>query len=234
MSELTVVSIDMFQTLVNVNSRCHHIWKRILGENYSVHLGQEYWRLATELIFRNYDKLFSQNKGFVNSKAILEISFAEFFKKVGLKFDPGQAARILVEEHGLSTPYGDTAPFLNFVGEKYPICLVSDADDDMILPLISLFKFDKIFTSERMRAYKNSPGGEMFRAVVRHYGVTPEKILHIGDSIYDILGARRVGIKTCWLNRKEKNWSCNVEPDYTVKSLLEAASLLGVNISNIA
>jgi len=225
-----VVSIDMFQTLVNVKSRSRHVWRRILGEKYSERLAEEYWLLTTRLIFKHYDELFRCQKEFVSSTTIIEMSFRELFALIGLEFNPKQAARILVEEHSLAPPYRDTEVFLSSVGERFPICLVSDADDEMILPLMKLYAFDSVFTSGRLRAYKNSPGREIFRAVIAYYGARPENIIHIGDSVYDVLGAARVGIKTCWLNRQGKSWDHELKPDYTVASLLEAASLLGIKI----
>jgi len=44
-----------------------------------------------------------------------------------------------------------------------------------------------------------------------------------------VLGAAREGIKTCWLNRNNREWDNVIQPDYTVKTLLEAASILGVD-----
>lgn len=50
--------------------------------------------------------------------------------------------------------------------------------------------------------------------------VKPEEVLHIGDSlISDIDGAKKIGINTCWLNRKRKQISCNYAPDIECYSL---------------
>lgn len=226
MKNIAVISVDMFQTLVNVNSRRDCFWERLLHHKFSRHVADQYWSLATELIFSNYDELFRRGKEFINSRTIMEISFRQLFRQTGLDLQPEEAARILMEEHGLSSPYEDTEEFLNTVGKHFPICVVSDADDDMIRPLMKLYQFDKLFTSEQFQAYKGSPGGRIFQAVIDYYGVAPGKILHIGDSKYDVLGAKRAGLKTCWLNRKGRKWGNGLEPAYTVTSLREAASLL--------
>ncbi len=226
MKQFTVISVDMFQTLVNVNSRRKCFWGRLLPHELPGRITDEYWSLATELIFSNYDKIFRENKEFINSKTIMEISFRQLFKQTGLGLQPADAARVLTEEHGLSSPYEDTGEFLQHVGKYFPICVVSDADDDMIRPLSGLYQFDKIFTSEQYRSYKGSPGGMFFQAVIDHYGVAPEKILHIGDSKYDVLGAKRAGIKDCWLNRKGKKWGDVARPTYMVSSLREVSRLL--------
>lgn len=227
MKNISIVSVDMFQTLVDVSSRRYRLWKRLLNKKYSMHLAEEYWSLATELIFKNYDELFRRGKEFISCRAIMEMSFRELFLEVGLNLNPEEGARILVEEHGLASPYEDTKVFFEIVGKRFPICVVSDADDDMIQPLIKLYKFDKVFTSEQYQAYKGNPGSKIFRAVIDYYGIRPEKILHIGDSKYDVLGASRAGLKNCWLNRKGRKWqSEEARPAYTVTSLHEAAALL--------
>lgn len=227
MQNISIISVDMFQTLVDVGSRRHHLWQRILEKQYSVQLAEKYWNRATELIFKNYDELFRLEKEFISCREIMELSFHELFSEAGLNLDPETGAQVLVEEHGWSSPYEDTKIFFETIGKRFPICVVSDADADMIQPLTDLYEFDQVFISEQHQAYKGSPGNKFFRSVVEHYGVRPEEILHIGDSKYDVLGAERAGLQHCWLNRKEMEWPGEeVRPAHTVTSLQEAATML--------
>lgn len=227
MRNISIVSVDMFQTLVDVSSRRHHLWKRILDKEYSSHLAERYWSRATELIFKNYDELFQWGKDFISCREIMKISFRELFSEAGLNLTPDEGAQVLVEEHGWSPSFEDVSVFFETVGRRFPICVVSDADEDMIRPLENLYEFDNVFFSEQHQAYKGSPGNKFFRAVVDHYGVRPEEILHIGDSKYDILGADRAGLKNCWLNRNGEKWkSDETRPAYTVSSLREVAAFL--------
>ena len=229
-SNFAIVSIDMFQTLVELASRRHHIWRQFLQERYSEQLAEECWALSSKSIMDHYHRLTSQSNPFVPLRSIFEASLAELFPTIGLDLDPNEAVRILVAEHRSASPYEDTKAFLASVGDKYPICLVTDTDDDMLSPfLLNLHEFDRVFTSEQLRSYKNDPECKLFSAVVEHYGIAPEKILHIGDSSADVLGAHRVGMKTCWLNRSGNSWHHDIEPDHIVRTLLEAASILGVS-----
>lgn len=230
MNDFAIVSIDMFQTLVDLASRRHHIWREFLQERYSEQLAEECWALSSKSVIDHYHRLTSQSKPFLTLKSIFEAGFAELFPTIGLDFDPNQAARVLVTQHRSASPYEDTKAFLTSVGEKYPICLVTDTDDDMLSPsLLGLHEFDSVFTSEQLRSYKNDPECKLFSAVVKHYGTAPGKILHVGDSSADVLGAHRVGMKACWLNRSGNSWHHDIEPDYIVRTLLEAASILGVS-----
>ena len=118
------------------------------------------------------------------------------------------------------------------MGRQYPICLATDADDDMLIDLIDIYPFDSIFTSGKLGVYKANADGRFFSVVIRHYGVSPEEIIHIGDGRREILSAHKVGMITCWLNRKGLEWKHDVMPDYEVGSLVEAASILGIDISS--
>lgn len=135
-NDFKLVSLDVFQTLMDVNTRRDYVWRSILGDSYSETLAEEYWNDANNLVFSYFNKC------------------------------------------------------------------VSDADRDMVSPLLERFIFDKVFLSEDYHCYKFDPKGHIFNEVIGYYKVNPEEIIHIGDGYSDIVGANRVGIKTCWLNRR--------------------------------
>jgi 2-haloalkanoic acid dehalogenase type II len=226
MAEFGIISVDMFQTLVDITSRRHFFWKELLEERYSEELAEAYWQLTSMFVLDYFHKLTKQEQ-FLTVKAIFERCLNELLSAMSLDFDPRSAARILAAQHGLASPYEDTSLLFDLVVKKFPICLVTDADDDMLSPsLVDLCGFDQVFTSEQARSYKNDPECKLFIRVIEHYGIEAEEIFHIGDSSTDVLGAHRVGIKACWLNRGGKSWRHSVEPDFTVSSLSEVISLL--------
>jgi putative hydrolase of the HAD superfamily len=89
-----------------------------------------------------------------------------------------------------------------------------------------------VVTSEEVGAYKTNSDNRFFYEVIKHFNVMPWDIIHIGDSAADIIGAGESGIVTCWLNRRNKVLPQGTSPDYQVKSLVEAASLLGLDIGS--
>lgn len=232
MAGFKVVSIDMFGTLVDVLAKKYVIWQRLLKDRYSVELAEKYASHFEDWLFQLLEKGTIQEKQFVPVKSIYEICFSELFSEFGLEFNPAEAAQIWAYQHLHSSPYGDSELFLNSVGKEYPICVASDTDEDMLEPFKQLYPFDHIFISEQLRSYKTSADNKFFSEIVNHYGVKPEQIIHIGDSSSDIIGASQVGIITCWLNRKDRIWPRDIRPDYEVNSLIEAASILGVNIDS--
>jgi len=228
-----VVCIDMFQTLVDVNSRRHLFWHEVLQEKYSERLAEEYSASWVELFNERFNDAARLSSGFATVKSIAAICFDKVFTKTGLTFDSEHAAQMWIDEHKLAPPYDDTKVFLQSVSAYFPVCLVSDADDEMIWPHLEKYQFDMVFISERFKAYKNTPDGKLFRAVINHYQTVPQKVIHIGDGYNDIGGANRVGITACWLNRDRRKWNHNVKPNHEVASLIEAASLLGIQVNNI-
>jgi putative hydrolase of the HAD superfamily len=62
--------------------------------------------------------------------------------------------------------------------------------------------------------------------VLNQYKVKPENILHIGDSKSDIMTPTKLGIQTCWLNRRDLKWKDATKPNFEVKTLLEILDIL--------
>lgn len=221
-----LICIDMFQTLVNVNARSTYIWRRILREKYNETLASECAKAVNENVFNGFQQSASSNSEFVNLKTMFRPFFNDVFKEMNISFDAEEAVRIFMDEHTKAVPYDDVDAFFALLKDKLPVCLVTDADYEMVLPIIKKYKFDKVFISEEEMSYKNEPNSRIFRDVLKYYSLEPGKVLHIGDSQSDIIGAGRVGIKTCWINRENAEWKYKPKPDYIVKSLNEIADII--------
>lgn len=222
---IKIVSTDMFQTLADVTSRKQVVWRTFLKEQYTDQLADEYWAMATRLLFDYFEEHISQSSDYISVKTIFCACLANAFSQIPLDFNPAEAADVLAHQHSLSRPYEDTADFLKSVGETHTICLSSDTDNDMLGPLMDLYEFDTVFTSETLKSYKLDPQNRFFSSIVEHYNVEPKQILHIGDSASDIIGAKKIGIRTCWLNRTDNSWTHNIKPDMEVTSLAQAAAV---------
>ncbi len=87
--------------------------------------------------------------------------------------------------------------------------------------------FEDIFTSQRIGYQK--PSKEFFDYVTSHISdYRAEDALVIGDSLStDIKGGISAGIDTCWLNRKSKPLSSEVQSTYIISNLEELHGILG-------
>jgi putative hydrolase of the HAD superfamily len=73
------------------------------------------------------------------------------------------------------------------------------------------------------------PEAQIFQAAAAKLQLPPEAILHVGDDeSLDVLGALQVGMQTAWVNRSDKLWGFDQQPDISVTSMTELCDLLGV------
>ncbi|MEK3904013.1 MULTISPECIES: HAD family hydrolase [unclassified Paenibacillus] len=224
MQSFKVISLDMFQTLVNIESRRAEVWRPILQQKFSE---EKALQLGKQLLSRYYAAACEAREAgtFISSREIYYRGFQDVFQESGLDYDCERAVDNLFTQHRLSEMYDDTEAFLHRICRDYQVCIVSDTDDLMLPEFYRNYPIS-LFTSETYQSYKNDTHNRMFTEVIAHYGVEPEQIIHIGDSASDILGAARAGIKSCWLNRNGQSWELEVKPDVTAGTLEEAHGLI--------
>lgn len=224
--KIKLVCVDMFQTLVDVNNRKLIAGERMLKALYTEHLAAQCWDEASSLVMQ----YFGSHQIIEGDFRQVKHGFIECYKSLwqarAYDIDPVESAHILASEHAAAPMFEDVQDFMKGIGEKYPICLVSDADEDMILPLLSQFNFDHIFVSETNQCYKVN--SKLFHKLIEHYQLEPQEILHIGDGYSDVAGAKNSGIVSCWLNRGKREWSHELKPDYIVQDLREVIELLEI------
>ncbi|MGH8028970.1 MAG: HAD family hydrolase [Arenimonas sp.] len=76
------------------------------------------------------------------------------------------------------------------------------------------------------------PDGPIFQAACKHLGLSPREVLHIGDDpVLDVDGARRAGLRTCWINRRNEAWPRHLpKPELAFTTLAELADWLGAPV----
>jgi 2-haloalkanoic acid dehalogenase type II len=229
MKKFSVVSVDMFRTLADLDNVERTVWHQILKDNYTEELAEECRDMASSNIYRHLPE-----DGFVPMKHIFSACFRELIDINGVELDPDEAAEIWAKAHSLCEPYPEAVPFLKAVGARYTVCLSSDADNDMLEGLVKkMYPFDYVFASENMGSYKVNTDGRFFKVIADHYKVGPEAIIHVGDGRLEIIAAHNAGLVTCWLNRRGQEWQHEIKPDYQAASLTEFASILGVEVSHV-
>ena len=216
----------MFQTLVDVNTRVPSIWQRILKDKYTTEAEERCVKLVSNKVHNGFHEGVSTTIKFNNLKTLFAPWFEEISIETELGFNAQDAVEIFLSEHGNASLYDDTLRFFELIDGQVPICLVSDADNNMVEPLLKKFRFDSVFISESIGFYKNDAESRIFLKVLEHYQIKPERVLHIGDSSSDIRGASKVGIKSCWINRNGLEWRYGGKPDYIIKSLEEVLDII--------
>ena len=224
--DIKLVSLDVFQTLVNVSSIKYKVWKIFLKKSYSAKLAEELWDLATKKLVAYFSNDISKNTEYESVKSIFSKCYSEIFQEFHIDFDHEKAGKILADYHNRAEPFDDTDVFMDFIENNYTYCLSSDTDNDMIKNLKYTKNSHMVFTSENLKGYKNSRDNTFFRSIFHHYDLEAHEILHVGDSVQDILNPKGMGMKTCWINRNNRTWQHKTEPDYICSGLKELMLLL--------
>lgn len=222
MQKYKAISLDMFQTLVNVNTRSIHVWKLILADDFIEEQARVHGSGLLQIVSRH---LGTRQTEFRLMRDIFAASFQEYFSLQGIPYDCGKATEIMLREHAFCEMYEDTLPFLERIQGRCKVWIVSDADNVMIPEFHKQYGFT-LMTSESFRSYKNDANNAMFHELLAQSDVRPEQILHIGDSAADVLGAKRAGLSACWMNRLNEPWTRDIAPDLIVGSLAELHDIL--------
>ncbi len=100
-------------------------------------------------------------------------------------------------------PFPDTVPALRELKKRYQLVVISNIDDALFAETRKRLnvEFDGVITAEQARSYK--PSVNNFQMALRTLALPPDRLLHVGQSIYhDVVPARSLGIATVWVNRK--------------------------------
>jgi 2-haloacid dehalogenase len=100
-------------------------------------------------------------------------------------------------------PFPDTVSALRELQKRYKLAIISNIDGDLFAETRQHLgvEFDGVTTAEQARSYK--PSINNFQMALRALAISPEQLLHAGQSVYhDMVPARSLGIATVWVNRK--------------------------------
>ena len=125
-------------------------------------------------------------------------------------------------------PFPDTVRSLEKLRARYKLAIISNTDDDLFAGTARHLKvsFDEVITAEQAEAYK--PSEAPFRLALERLGLSQDRVLHVGQSIYhDVLPAKSLGIVTALVFRGGYGATRAVEgePDLIVPDLKTLASV---------
>ena len=222
---IKLISIDLFETLVDLSSDRHLLWQQFLGDDVSTEQTEDAWNFTGQLVYQFLDEV-NANCEFRYLNEIFHDCFVRAFDYLDASFDPWEAVDFLMDYHANRPWFPEAKLFLEAVDSQSRICLSSDTDHAMVGDHVRDYPFDRQFTSEALGCYKGDEQNRFFEAVIHHYEFEPNEILHVGDSTGELIAAKRVGIQTCWINRNGQEWSKDQLPDYQVSSLDQISFIL--------
>ena len=229
MSPITTVLFDMYETLVQ---NPHSLWRvgvqDIIQEqslDTTPELLWEEWAPG-ETEFRN-----SRVQSGVPFRSYFEgwrDCFIRAFDKLNLDGDHDAASRSFIRFISHRDPFPETIEALKIVQSKWRTAVLSNADDDYLLPNLELLglDFEAVLSSEKVQIYKPLPG--LFSKMLDILNVTSDEVVYVGDrQLEDVKGPSELGMHPVWINRSANPAHPDLpKPTYQISSLLELPGLL--------
>jgi len=129
--------------------------------------------------------------------------------------------------------YPDALEALQRIAARVPVAAVSNGNADLErVGIAHLFAFQ--LGSREHGAAK--PDATIFHAACDRLGIAHGEVLHVGDHItMDVAGAMQAGLRGCWINRVNADWSHpSLQPDLQFDTLTGLADWLDANASHHA
>ena len=158
--------------------------------------------------------------------------FAAFFGEQGIAVDAAAVAKTyetLLSQGHYFLPGAEEAVKEKLFG-KYKLYLASNGTAVVQkgrMTSADLYPyFEESFVSQELG--HNKPSLEYFQAAfARIPGFDPKECLMVGDSLTsDILGGKRAGLRTVWVNPQHKTAPEDLKPDYEIENLADLPALL--------
>src|SRR5262245_39262392 len=98
MHALQLVSVDLFDTLVDVSTGRHALWQTLLGRTSTPARVEQAWTLTNQVLFTVLDQL-NATAMYQSLHTVLQACYTEVFARLQVAFDPGEAAHEAVRYH---------------------------------------------------------------------------------------------------------------------------------------
>ena len=229
MSPITTVIFDMYETLVQNPETLWRVGFQGIIQEQSLDTNPDtLWKewAPGETEFRN--SRVHPGVPFRSYYQAWRDCFLQAFSTLELEGDPDAAASSFISYISNRDPYPETVEALKTVQTKWRTAVLSNADDDYLLPNLDLLglDFEAVLSSENARIYKPLP--ELFRKMLDTLNVTPTESVYVGDrQLEDVKGPTEVGMHAVWINRSGNPADTGLpKPTHEISSLLELPGLL--------
>ncbi len=186
------------------------LWRRFLKASYLMRSEHH-----DDPVYKRYDQAWADQ-------------FEHVFKRLRLDGDPWAASRHLKRRLASATVFDDAHAVIEALRPHYRLALMSNADDDFLSECMERnnLRFETVVSSEEAGAIK--PNRAIFDHLASRLGLPNERILYVGDNpIPDVLGPKRAGMPTAWINRNGYRKPRRVPyPDVRIRSLSEMVPML--------
>jgi len=223
-SRFEALTFDCYGTLIDWESGLLAVLRPVLQSHAK--------DLSTEQILEFYAELEPKAQNpYRRYREVLAQVVRGFGERLGFEVSEAEA-QSLPQSVKDWLPFPDTVASLEKLKARYKLAIISNTDDDLFAGTARHLKvsFDEVITAEQAEAYKPSPAP--FRLALERLGLSQDRVLHVGQSIYhDVLPAKSLGIATALVFRRGYGATRAVEgePDLIVPDLKTLALVASGN-----
>jgi len=218
-SRFTTISFDCYGTLIDWESGILPVLRTVLGNH-----GQSLPDAALLELYGEFEAE-AESGPYQSYRDVLQAVVRAFADRLHFDASPAEI-RSLHESVRAWTPFPDTVSALRELQRRYQLAVISNIDDDLFAETRKHLgvEFDGVITAQQARSYK--PSVNNFQIALRTLALSPDRLLHAGQSIYhDVVPARTLGISTVWVNRKSARPGIGAVRASTAKPDFEVADL---------
>lgn len=178
--------------------------------------------LDPEELLAVWDRHFfgAEYEGFLTLREVTEDALGKAFADLGIDAETAPYIEMLDRMWLQAKAYPEVRAVLASL-DGVPRAVVSNADHDFLKGILARngLAFDAVITSEFAQTYKPRP--RIFEMALRALAVEPTEVLHVGDSLpADVEGAKRLGMRTAWVNRAGlRRGPADPVPDFELRDL---------------
>ena len=224
-SRFSAISFDCYGTLIEWEAGILPVLRTLLERHNYPQPGTTILELYGEF------EAEAESGPYQSYQKVLESVVERFGKHLGFQPTAGDL-RVLHESVPSWPPFPDTTPALQLLEKRYKLAIISNIDDELFASTRRHLgvDFDAVITAQQAQSYK--PSLNNFRLALDRLAVEPDRLLHVGQSIYhDVLPAQSLGIATVWVNRRSARPGVGAvrpalgKPDLEVPDLQTLAAL---------
>jgi 2-haloacid dehalogenase len=219
--EVTFVTFDVYGTLIDSDTGIY--------EAFSKEAERDGYTISRDELVNLFKETQKDIKGgsYELYAEVLRRTAVQISKQLGWPLEPSRSG-FLPDSVKRWPPFKEANTQLERFKKKFDIGLIANVDDKLLGETRRHFKvdFDLVVTAQQVRSYKPDPAH--FKEAERRLGTKKGWVHVASDYYYDVEPALKAKVPVIWVNRnKEQLDSSQKKPTAEVKTLLEAAKLLG-------
>ena len=220
-SKVNWVTFDVYGTLID--------WETGIVDAFQKEAARDGFTIDRDELIASFHEIEREIEGgsYELYAEVLRRTAVNISRELGWPLEPSRSG-FLPDSVARWPTFKETNTQLERFAKKFDIGLISNIDDKLLGLTRRHFKvdFDLVVTAQQVRSYKPDPAH--FKEAERRIG-GKKGWVHVASSYYyDVEPCIKAKIPVIWVNRnKEQLDSSQKKPTAEVKTLLEAAKLLG-------